>query len=413
MFNDDFNPPSTRFWDFYQALNEAITWRVFALVMVAVSLSLAVGWGLAETVWATPSALSSTVYPPELQAAWQRQDWSEAIGLLNQMQQAQPESRLIAGWLAQAHLQKAVLLRQKGFIKEAQAEFTQVLTLTPNQPLAQKETQLAQYYLAGVAAYQARQWLPAITQFEALWQQDPNYVNVTDLLYSSYFNQGVADQAAANQEPDSSITPKLLHFLPLHDWPNKKLTEARHMFELALTLRPNQVEPRQQLAQLNLELPQSDSAIEVKEKLIVVGLDEQRMWVYEQGKKRFDFIVSTGEPGQETAVGEFKILNKIDVAYASTWDLDMPYWMGIYWSGTLQNGIHALPIVRYNGYKLWEGFLGQPVSFGCVILSDEDAATLYQWANVGVKMKVVPSLWEWLRTQSAEDLGQSHVKQTP
>ena len=112
-------------------------------------------------------------------------------------------------------------------------------------------------------------------------------------------------------------------------------------------------------------------------------------------------------------MGEFEILNKIDVAYASTWDLDMPYWMGIYWSGTLQNGIHALPIVRYNGYKLWDGFLGQPVSYGCVILSDEDAATLYQWANVGVKIKVVPSLWEWLRTQSAEDLGQSHVKQTP
>jgi hypothetical protein len=60
----------------------------------------------------------------------------------------------------------------------------------------------------------------------------------------------------------------------------------------------------------------------------------------------------------------------------------MPYWLGIYWSGTLENGIHALPILS-NGQILWDGFLGQRVSFGCVILSNQDAKTIYEWVDVG------------------------------
>ena len=131
-------------------------------------------------------------------------------------------------------------------------------------------------------------------------------------------------------------------------------------------------------------------------KLIVVGVAEQRMVVYERNKQVFDFVVSTGEPGSDTAIGEFEILDKIDVAYASTWNLDMPYWMGIYWAdSTMENGIHSLPIVRRTGYKLWDGYLGQRVSYGCVILSDEDAATLYEWADIGTKVKIVPSLVGW------------------
>ena len=75
------------------------------------------------------------------------------------------------------------------------------------------------------------------------------------------------------------------------------------------------------------------------------------------------------------------------MAYGSTWDLDMPHWMGIYWSGNLENGIHALPILS-NGQLLWEGYLGQPASYGCVILTTEDAETIYNWAEVGTPVVI-------------------------
>lgn len=123
-------------------------------------------------------------------------------------------------------------------------------------------------------------------------------------------------------------------------------------------------------------------------KRIVVDISDQRMYVYQNGQLLWNWVVSTGLPGRDTAVGHYKVLNKIPNAYASTWNLQMPYWLGIYWAGSLQNGIHALPI-QSNGQRLWDGYLGQRVSYGCVILSTQNAATLYNWASVGTPVDIV------------------------
>jgi lipoprotein-anchoring transpeptidase ErfK/SrfK len=122
-------------------------------------------------------------------------------------------------------------------------------------------------------------------------------------------------------------------------------------------------------------------------KRIVVDISQQRAYAYEGDTLVYKFIVSTGEPGRETARGTFSVLNKIPMAYASTWNLKMPYWLGIYWAGPLQDGFHALPILP-DGSRLWEGNLGRPVSYGCIILSTADARTLYNWAEIGTKVVI-------------------------
>jgi LysM repeat protein len=122
-------------------------------------------------------------------------------------------------------------------------------------------------------------------------------------------------------------------------------------------------------------------------KSIIVDISEQRTYVYENGIVIKTFMVSTGVPGQDTMHGVFRIQNKIPVAYAATWDLQMPYWLGFYWAGPLQNGFHALPILS-NGVRLWEGLLGRPASYGCVILSQEAAQWLYEWADIGIPVIV-------------------------
>lgn len=131
------------------------------------------------------------------------------------------------------------------------------------------------------------------------------------------------------------------------------------------------------------------------EKRIEVVLSEQLTYLY-QGDSLVDvFVVSTGHPGRETAVGTYYVENKIPVAHAYTWGLQMPAWIGWnYWVGTpetgyLQNGFHALPI-QADGSRLWEGYLGTPVSYGCVILSQEDADTLYEWVEIGTPVVVWP-----------------------
>lgn len=124
------------------------------------------------------------------------------------------------------------------------------------------------------------------------------------------------------------------------------------------------------------------AGVPAKGKAIFVSIRQQRMYVYNSGRLVHKWPVSTGLPGRNTARGDFKIQSKYDEAWSSIWQLRMPYWLGIYDVGTYENGIHALPINR-RGQRLWAGLLGSPASFGCVILSTENAATLYNWAPMG------------------------------
>ena len=117
-------------------------------------------------------------------------------------------------------------------------------------------------------------------------------------------------------------------------------------------------------------------------KQIVVSISEQHLYAYENGQLVYSFTASTGMAGSGTWAGTFSVLDKIPNAYGANWNIWMPNWLGIYWAGTLENGIHALPILA-NGLRLWDGYLGTPVSYGCVILGVEDAQTLYDWADVG------------------------------
>ena len=121
-------------------------------------------------------------------------------------------------------------------------------------------------------------------------------------------------------------------------------------------------------------------------KYILVDLSEQHMYVYEGDVLIYSFVASTGINGG-TRIGNFAVQSKIPNAYGSTWNIWMPDWLGIYWSGGLENGIHALPILP-NGATLWAGFLGRPISYGCVVLGTYDAQVLYDWAEMGTPVDI-------------------------
>jgi lipoprotein-anchoring transpeptidase ErfK/SrfK len=122
-------------------------------------------------------------------------------------------------------------------------------------------------------------------------------------------------------------------------------------------------------------------------KYILVSISEQHLTAYENGQLIYSFVASTGMHNG-TRAGTFSVLDKIPNAYGSTWDIWMPDWLGIYYSGGLENGIHALPILP-GGDRLWSGFLGTPISFGCVVLGVNEALQLYNWADVGTPVKIV------------------------
>jgi len=124
-------------------------------------------------------------------------------------------------------------------------------------------------------------------------------------------------------------------------------------------------------------------------KLIEIDISDQRMTVWENGRVKWYWVCSTGEPSRPTRIGQFSVISKIPNAYSSTYHLQMPWWLGIYWAGGSQNGIHALPILP-NGRTLWAGLLGRRVSFGCIILDTGNAKALYNWADIGTPVIIHP-----------------------
>ena len=132
--------------------------------------------------------------------------------------------------------------------------------------------------------------------------------------------------------------------------------------------------------------PSVPSTANTSGKYILIDISEQRTYAYENNQLVFNFVASTGL-WNSTRIGTFKILDKIPNAYSNAYGIWMPYWMGIYYSGTLENGIHGLPKL-WNGVELWGNLLGQPATYGCIESKTSEAKQLYDWAEVGISVVI-------------------------
>jgi lipoprotein-anchoring transpeptidase ErfK/SrfK len=122
-------------------------------------------------------------------------------------------------------------------------------------------------------------------------------------------------------------------------------------------------------------------------KRIVINLSEQHLYAYEGDRLVYSFVASSGVAPTYTRTGQFRVQSKIPRAYGAAWNFWMPHWLGIYWAGSAENGIHGLPILP-NGQTPWAGYLGQPVSYGCVVLGTYEAQLLYNWAEIGTPVSI-------------------------
>ncbi len=120
---------------------------------------------------------------------------------------------------------------------------------------------------------------------------------------------------------------------------------------------------------------------------IVMDLSEQHLYAYEGDRLVYSFVASSGRAPSYTKAGEFRVQSKISKAYGAAWNIWMPNWLGIYWAGSTENGIHALPILP-NGQTLWAGYLGSPISYGCIVLGSYEAQLLYNWAEIGTPVSI-------------------------
>ncbi len=128
----------------------------------------------------------------------------------------------------------------------------------------------------------------------------------------------------------------------------------------------------------------------VENKRIVVSLSQQRVRVYENGTLKWDWITSTGIDDSPTAAGVFQIQSHEPNAYAANWDLWMPHFLGVYRpvpTSQFMNGFHGFP-TQGGSQILWTNSLGRRVTYGCILLSNENAILLYEWAEPGVVVEI-------------------------
>jgi LysM repeat protein len=128
----------------------------------------------------------------------------------------------------------------------------------------------------------------------------------------------------------------------------------------------------------------------IKPTKFVASISQQRCWLYNGETVIARWVCSTGRRGSPSVPGTYKVQSKLPKAYGSTWNIWMPFWLGIYWAGASENGIHGLPWDAKTGVQIWSGNVGKPITFGCIMLDNVNAKMLYDMAWIGMPVVVLP-----------------------
>jgi lipoprotein-anchoring transpeptidase ErfK/SrfK len=134
-------------------------------------------------------------------------------------------------------------------------------------------------------------------------------------------------------------------------------------------------------------LPSSDGLF--ARRYVEVDGSRQLIFIWDNGKYR-TFRMS-GAFLEYNPVGVHRIINKSRLAWSSTANKWMPYWMAFTFDKNQRAwlGFHSL-VYWYPGYKqtgekkIYEPItnIGKPRSTGCLRMSEKDSKALYDWARV-------------------------------
>lgn len=335
-----------------------------ALVMAVIAIGLVV-WTYRPQPPVAPTPIEVALRRADV--AWTVGDYASAAGFLEEAYRLAPDDETLRLRLAQAHMKAATQALNSGDPDTALPHLEAARTLYPNEQAILREYQALQAYLAGRNASDAGRWEEAVEALAPLYQLDPAYLDVADRL-----NRALVALWEVQRRQEAAATRAIREARLAH--PGRKAAAVLRQNPFASY--PGQVA----LARVPPLVPPTN-------KRIVVDISEQRMYVYENGRLKWSWVVSTGEPKRPTVPGEYRVQSKIRNARSNVWRLWMPWWLGIYWVGPIENGIHGLP-VSDAGYKMWEGYLGRRVSYGCIVLSDENARQLWEWADIGTPVTV-------------------------
>lgn len=128
---------------------------------------------------------------------------------------------------------------------------------------------------------------------------------------------------------------------------------------------------------------------------LLVNQDEQRMYVYENGREVRQIKVSTGQPVANAFTPAWR--GKVGPFWGSAPFRNSDLWADYIWylfpgdQGSIL--IHSVPYTRSGNTKIYdrpEALGVKPASRGCIRISPEDAEWLAAWNPVGVLIEITP-----------------------
>ena len=120
-------------------------------------------------------------------------------------------------------------------------------------------------------------------------------------------------------------------------------------------------------------------------KTIIVNLHRQVLDAYNKSSRTYHFNCASGDSSHPTPPGYYKIQRKEKVYRSKTYDAQMNYAM-FFHRGYAIHMAHAVGITSY--LKTW-GFDSMG-SHGCVRLPEDNAAALFNWAQIGTYVVILP-----------------------
>lgn len=121
----------------------------------------------------------------------QSQNWDDAINEFEEVRRVDPEYQKanVSGFLFQAYMGGGKMAVAVGNIDLARQRFENALGLQPNDANAQRQRDLARAYLQGQEAI-GYDWGTAVTNFQKVYQADPNYYDVKKQLVNALLGNG-------------------------------------------------------------------------------------------------------------------------------------------------------------------------------------------------------------------------------
>lgn len=134
---------------------------------------------------------------------------------------------------------------------------------------------------------------------------------------------------------------------------------------------------------LDVEVVKAD--VTQLERRLVADLSDLKVYAYENGKVVKTFPMSPGKAGNETDQGNFTVYAKLDVQNMGNEDTSKPPY---YYTPNVKYVMYFNGSEGFHG-TYWHNEFGiQPMSHGCVNLSESDAKWLFDWTPYGTEVQV-------------------------